>query len=219
MVKELYGSCVLTRRALLIGAEQVRTRMELWATTIRTGMARWAEGFSTRIPPERCEQILANGHPQSAAALARYSSVPGRGYVTSPAVRPSSPLFIHQRLIPRISMVGGEILAIGYGIEVQAKDDPYVAMAEHAEGAVKAALNPGSYLVDLLPFRESYHLSIGRHSHTDDRLATVKYVPEWVPGAGFQREARLWRKSAIASRDMPYDFVKHRMVHSIVSGS
>ena len=50
-------------------------------------------------------------------------------------------------------MAAGQILSIGYGIQIQEHDDPYVITAEEASFAVSATLNPGSYLVDLFPFR------------------------------------------------------------------
>ena len=40
----------------------------------------------------------------------------------------------------------------------------------------------------------------------------VKYVPEWVPGAGFQRQAREWKALMDQVNDVPYHFVKNQMV-------
>ena len=40
----------------------------------------------------------------------------------------------------------------------------------------------------------------------------VKYVPEWVPGAGFQRQAREWKALMDQVNDVPYHFVKSQMV-------
>jgi len=42
----------------------------------------------------------------------------------------------------------------------------------------------------------------------------VKYVPEWVPGAGFQRQAREWKVLTDQVTDVPYNFVKSQMVLS-----
>jgi len=39
----------------------------------------------------------------------------------------------------------------------------------------------------------------------------VKYVPEWVPGASFQRKAREWRGVAERFYTFPFDFVKDSM--------
>lgn len=62
-------------------------------------------------------------------------------------------------------MVAGQILSIAYGIEVKEHNDPYVIAAEEAAGAVSATLNPGSYLVDLFPFRK--FLTNGSFSYPD----------------------------------------------------
>ena len=40
----------------------------------------------------------------------------------------------------------------------------------------------------------------------------VKYVPEWLPGAGFQRQAREWKAVMDQVTDVPYDFVKGQIV-------
>ena len=46
------------------------------------------------------------------------------------------------------------------------------------------ATAPGAFLVDMIPI--------------------LKYVPEFVPGAGFQKQARIWRKVQEDSRERPY---------------
>jgi hypothetical protein len=40
----------------------------------------------------------------------------------------------------------------------------------------------------------------------------VKYVPEWMPGAGFKKKAREWRKLSQAMINIPYDMVKEKFV-------
>ncbi|EKM54971.1 uncharacterized protein PHACADRAFT_142788 [Phanerochaete carnosa HHB-10118-sp] len=69
---------------------------------------------------------------------------------------------------------GQQILHITYGLEIQDRNDPYIAMADRAVFIGTACVAPGSYLVDLIPI--------------------LKYIPEWFPGAGFKRQAREWRK-------------------------
>ena len=43
----------------------------------------------------------------------------------------------------------------------------------------------------------------------------VKYVPEWVPGAGFQKIAREYRKSAMSLLNDPFQLVKDQMVSTV----
>ena len=47
-------------------------------------------------------------------------------------------------------------MAIGYDIEVQPQDDPYVQIAEEAVASIAETTNAGSYLVDVLPIRKLY---------------------------------------------------------------
>ena len=66
-------------------------------------------------------------------------------------------------------------MKVAYGVDIAEKDDPYIALVEKAVAAV-VALTPGRYLLQYLPILE--------------------YVPEWAPGAGFQRELAGWRAAA-----------------------
>jgi hypothetical protein len=43
-------------------------------------------------------------------------------------------------------------------------------------------------------------------------LYIVKYVPEWVPGAGFKRQAKEWRKLQEAVRNRPFKMVQEQRV-------
>ena len=66
-------------------------------------------------------------------------------------------------------------MKIAYGVNVAEKNDQYTALLERALAAV-VALTPGRYLIQYLPILE--------------------YVPEWMPGAGFQKELSGWRADA-----------------------
>ncbi|KAF8507550.1 cytochrome P450, partial [Gautieria morchelliformis] len=66
--------------------------------------------------------------------------------------------------------------------------DPYIAIAEKALDAITFAINPGAFLVDVLPI--------------------LKHVPEWFPGAGFKRKARIWRKSLTDMNVVPFEAAK-----------
>ena len=45
-----------------------------------------------------------------------------------------------------------------------------------------------------------------------DYYAKVKYVPEWVPGAGFQKKAAVWKKYVLEMRDAPFTAVQKALV-------
>lgn len=44
------------------------------------------------------------------------------------------------------------------------------------------------------------------------RIFAVKYVPEWFPGAEFQRKAREWREAARVMIEAPYEDAKRKYV-------
>jgi cytochrome P450 len=71
-----------------------------------------------------------------------------------------------------------------YGIKVQPTSDPYVGLAEEAARVAAPLLVAGSFLVDVIPW--------------------MKYIPEWFPGAKFQRTARTMREHANAIRNKPF---------------
>lgn len=89
-------------------------------------------------------------------------------------------------------MAGETVLSMAYGLEVQEKDDPKVINAEAAVHSLVAAAVPGTFLVDALPL--------------------LKHVPEWLPGASFQRKAREWRVLARRMVESPYAAAKKALV-------
>jgi hypothetical protein len=110
------------------------------------------------------------------------------------------------------------IIQIVYGIKVLPKDDPYITTAEKVAEAAATAGIPGAFLVDSLPIRMSHSPS---QSLDGDiyYVASVKYIPAWFPGAGFQRKAREWRKNVVAMNVLPFEAVKRALVSLIFSRS
>ncbi|RXW22197.1 hypothetical protein EST38_g3663 [Candolleomyces aberdarensis] len=66
--------------------------------------------------------------------------------------------------------MGGFIISLAYGIPIKARGDPHLNFSEKSVRTLAEVTTPGSNFVDVLPF--------------------LKYVPAWLPGAGFQRRAR-----------------------------
>lgn len=91
-----------------------------------------------------------------------------------------------------ISMAGATIMSVGYGLNVQEKNDPYITMAERGVHPLVAAAVPGAFLVDTLP--------------------VLKKVPEWMPGAGFKKKAREWRVLSQRMVTMPFEAAKSDIV-------
>ena len=91
-----------------------------------------------------------------------------------------------------ISLVGSTALSMTYGISVLRYDDPYIKIAEEAMEAVAELLIAGTFLVDIIPI--------------------LKYVPEWFPGATFQRKAATMRKHAGTIRNAAFAAAEKLMV-------
>ncbi|KAG5722656.1 O-methylsterigmatocystin oxidoreductase [Termitomyces sp. T112] len=77
------------------------------------------------------------------------------------------------------------IMNVTYGIQIAPKNDRYIEIAEKALAGMAEAANPGAFFVEFLPF--------------------LKHVPEWVPGASFQRKAREWKAAVYEMRDAPFE--------------
>ena len=79
-----------------------------------------------------------------------------------------------------------------YSLNIQPYDDPYIKIAEEAVAAKTELLIPGAFLVDSIPI--------------------LKYVPEWFPGANFQRKAAVLRKYAAMIRNTTFAATEEFMV-------
>ncbi|KAF8874937.1 cytochrome P450 [Infundibulicybe gibba] len=91
------------------------------------------------------------------------------------------------------------IMNVTYGIKVEEKNDPYVEAVEASlEGITEAGI-PGAFLVDFMPI--------------------LKYVPEWMPGAGFKRKAAYWRDANYRMAEKPWRFVESQRSQGIASDS
>jgi len=83
------------------------------------------------------------------------------------------------------------ILKTVYGFEIKTIDDPYIHIAE--EGAKAAdGLLPGRFLVDGIPI--------------------MKHLPDWLPGTGFKRVAKLWGKQMMDSCRIPFEDINKSFV-------
>ncbi|KAK7440646.1 hypothetical protein VKT23_016995 [Stygiomarasmius scandens] len=88
-------------------------------------------------------------------------------------------------------LAASTILGIAYGIDVLPSNDPYVEAAENALESLGLGIAPGAFLVESIPL--------------------LKYVPEWMPGAGFKRKAKEWAKYSRIMREMPFDAAKEEI--------
>jgi len=87
---------------------------------------------------------------------------------------------------------GGLVLALTYGLPIRDHDDPYLALAEEAIRTLATAAVPGAFLVDVIP--------------------ALKYIPEWMPGAGFQTTVKKYREIQRRFRNEPFDAAVRNIV-------
>ncbi|KAI0068332.1 cytochrome P450 [Artomyces pyxidatus] len=83
------------------------------------------------------------------------------------------------------------VMMVSYGHQVAQEGDYFVTIADHALTGLALAGNFGTYLVDYIPI--------------------LKYVPAWMPGAGFRRQADVWRKSTHAMVEKPFELVQQQL--------
>ena len=81
---------------------------------------------------------------------------------------------------------------VAYGFDPKSKDDPYIAKALEVEYAFTVVLLPDAFLVDRIPL--------------------LKYVPAWMPGAGFKRFAEYYRNATYSAQRKPFHFATDAMV-------
>ncbi|KAJ7905810.1 cytochrome P450 [Mycena olivaceomarginata] len=97
-----------------------------------------------------------------------------------------------ERFRSHIHLTSGAIaLRITYGYTVRGEDDPMIELVNDVMKEFSEAITPGAFLVDLLPI--------------------LKYVPSWMPGAGFQRKAKLWSDHRAEMLDKPFEFVEKQL--------
>ena len=97
-------------------------------------------------------------------------------------------------------------MGIGYGVSVESLDDAFIRHVDRAVHSVFHSGGPAALLVDFFPVCESTLLRCSPAccrvlNVVDWWVGAVKYLPAWMPGAGFKRLARSVRGSI---RDMEY---------------
>lgn len=105
-------------------------------------------------------------------------------------------------------------LRLSHGYATQTGDDPLVDLAHVANSQLSMATAPGVYYVDFVPLSKLLDCP---NMSKDTQTFTVKYIPSWLPGAGFKRKAK---KYAIVVRklvEIPHNYVKSQLVSYHVS--
>ncbi|KAH7889030.1 cytochrome P450 [Phlebopus sp. FC_14] len=89
---------------------------------------------------------------------------------------------------------GATILKISHGYSVQQTEgnDPFVDLVDRAAANFSLVASPGTFIVDFMPF--------------------LRHLPEWFPGAGFLKDAKVYRQLVLEAVKRPYQFVVDQMV-------
>ncbi|KZT58207.1 cytochrome P450 [Calocera cornea HHB12733] len=91
------------------------------------------------------------------------------------------------------------IMKVAYGYDIQPKGDPFVAAVEEAFINGYIITTPGRWLVDSIPI--------------------LRFIPEWFPGADFQKKARYYREQMKSAYKAPLDWVKAQMASGVARSS
>ncbi|KIJ64011.1 hypothetical protein HYDPIDRAFT_175746 [Hydnomerulius pinastri MD-312] len=88
---------------------------------------------------------------------------------------------------------GGLTLLVVYGHQVESSDDAFLKLAEECVSLLsnRIASGGGIWPVDIFP--------------------SLRHIPDWFPGAGFKRNAAIWKKKMEEFVDKPYEFVQKEM--------
>ncbi|KAJ7259513.1 cytochrome P450 [Mycena haematopus] len=98
-----------------------------------------------------------------------------------------------------VRLAAAIIMAIVYGYEVQPSNDRFVAISENAVKKLSDSFFPGAVAVNTFPI--------------------LRYLPLWMPGAGFKHFAAECRQLTNEMREVPFDFVKQNMRDGVDSKS
>lgn len=87
-------------------------------------------------------------------------------------------------------------MSMTYGFSIRATGDPWVRMVEQAFTIVAGAAVAGKYLVDVFPI--------------------LRYIPDWMPGAQFKRDARKWKATLKDSVFTPFEAARQALVRFLL---
>jgi len=98
------------------------------------------------------------------------------------------------------------ILKLTYGIECRSHEDPWIAKSEALHKITALASQPGRWLVDSFPIRETHCFKLPNGICLEPPL--VRFIPPFLPGASFLRWAKKSRCIAFDLVRLPYDQIK-----------
>lgn len=170
--------------------------MSLRCHALRRCLERTSKTFHTTFPSEQRQSLPTSRtriHTQNSTPL---TWLPRKVHGTSQIVKAGNSQFFTLPDILLDSLAGATTLALAYGLEIQQTDDRYLQIAERAVIGLAETFVPGRFLVDSIPL--------------------LKYVPSWMPGAGFKRKAKEWKALATEMMDSPFEAAQKAIVRTTI---
>ncbi|KAJ6502264.1 cytochrome P450 [Mycena sanguinolenta] len=101
-----------------------------------------------------------------------------------------------ERLRSHVHLTSGALaLRITYGYTVRDEKDPLIELITKVMQEFSEAITPGAFIVDLLP------------------------ICDWIPGASFQRKAKLWASHRAQAMEKPFNFVEEQLAQGSAEDS
>ncbi|KAI0348499.1 cytochrome P450 [Trametopsis cervina] len=100
---------------------------------------------------------------------------------------------------PEKMTISAIAMDLAYGHKIAPEGDAFVTLADQALQSLAIPGIFGTYLVDYIPL--------------------LRFVPSWMPGAEFQRQAKVWRRATTAMLEDPYAMVKRQMPSTKAAGT
>ncbi|KAF8958858.1 cytochrome P450 [Flammula alnicola] len=95
--------------------------------------------------------------------------------------------------------IGASTISLAYGLQISRVNDQWIRLAQEGIDVLDNGAVPGRYFVDAIP--------------------TMKYIPEWFPGAGFQTEAREGRQHVRRFFSAPFQAAKKAISEGVAKSS
>ena len=86
-------------------------------------------------------------------------------------------------------------MRVTYGINIDEDPEDYLTIAEEVMTIFSEAFAPGRYLVETFPI--------------------LRFVPSWMPGAGFKRSGKVWTKVVEKLVVIPWKTTMKAMVRTL----
>ena len=95
------------------------------------------------------------------------------------------------------SVFGSTVLSSVYGLDIASPENEYLLLADNVMRFMQKILTPGVYLVETFPW--------------------IQYIPAWVPGMGFKRNAVVWGRTLENFRDKPFQIAFDSVVSVLLN--